>query len=378
MMKETEFKTRGFIRMITAILLILLLPVRTGAAVRAPQSGLHPAAEFQLTMLDVGQGLSILCESDGEYLLYDGGGRNSSSYVVSYLKKHGIEKLRYIIASHYDEDHIAGLIGVLNTTEVGMVLAPHYEVDTSIYQSFKGMIARKDVQEMHPAAGTLLEFGNASCRVIGPVSEDALNENNHSLAVSIEAGDFRAVLTGDAEYEEEQEIVDAGLVPQCDLYVVGHHGSASSSSYALLDAMQAAAAFISVGEDNSYGHPAEKTLSALQSREMEIYRSDLQGEVTCYAAEGTYWFSEEETADNAAADRSSEEQTAADRALDEQTTAGGEASEQTYILNTNTRKFHYPDCRSVKQMKDHNKQEFTGTREELLEMGYESCGNCMP
>ena len=70
---------------------------------------------FSMTMLDVGQGLALLIEADGHYMLYDGGGQSRSSYVVSYLRQHGVTELDYMVASHYDEDHISGLIGVMNT-----------------------------------------------------------------------------------------------------------------------------------------------------------------------------------------------------------------------------------------------------------------------
>lgn len=88
-----------------------------------------------ITMLDVGQGLSVLVESDGEYMLYDGGGRHSSRYVVSYLKNKGIDSLKDIVISHFDEDHCAGIVGVLNNFPVQQIYMPNYSTDTKIYSS---------------------------------------------------------------------------------------------------------------------------------------------------------------------------------------------------------------------------------------------------
>ena len=70
----------------------------------------HAAQPFELYLLDVGQGQSVLIEADGHYMLLDGGGRSSSSFVVSYLKQQGIERFDYIALSHYDEDHMSGLV----------------------------------------------------------------------------------------------------------------------------------------------------------------------------------------------------------------------------------------------------------------------------
>lgn len=114
---------------------------------------------FSLTMLDVGQGLSVLVQADGEYLLYDGGGRGASSYVVAYLQQHGVTELEWLVASHYDEDHVSGLVGVLHTTPVKKALMPDYTTDTQIYQSMQNALAEKAVTVTYPAQGDTFSLG---------------------------------------------------------------------------------------------------------------------------------------------------------------------------------------------------------------------------
>lgn len=116
-------------------------------------------ALFSLTMLDVGQGLSVLVQADGEYLLYDGGGRGASSYVVAYLQQHGVTELEWLVASHYDEDHVSGLVGVLHTTPVKKALMPDYTTDTQIYQSLQNALAEKAVTVTYPAQGDTFSLG---------------------------------------------------------------------------------------------------------------------------------------------------------------------------------------------------------------------------
>ena len=94
------------------------------------------STDFEVHFLNVGQGLSVLVRSDDHALLYDGGNREASSYVVSYLQRHGIYDLDYLIASHYDADHISGLIGALYTCRVNTVLGPDYVHDSATYDSF--------------------------------------------------------------------------------------------------------------------------------------------------------------------------------------------------------------------------------------------------
>lgn len=199
-------------------------------------SNREDGAPFSLTMLDVGQGLSILVQADGEYLLYDGGGRGASSYVVAYLQQHAVTELEWLEASHYDEDHISGLVGVLHTTPVEQALMPDYTTDTQIYQSLQTVLGEKNVPVIHPAKGDTFSLGEAEIQVVGPQNYDYDSDNDESLCLRICYGDFQCLLTGDAEQDAEQDMVASGQDLTCDLYVVGHHGSSSSTSEELLDA----------------------------------------------------------------------------------------------------------------------------------------------
>lgn len=155
-------------------------------------SNREDGAPFSLTMLDVGQGLSILVQADGEYLLYDGGGRGASSYVVAYLQQHAVTELEWLAASHYDEDHISGLVGVLHTTPVEQALMPDYTTDTQIYQSLQTVLGEKNVPVIHPAKGDTFSLGEAEIQVVGPQNYDYDSDNDESLCLRICYGDFQA------------------------------------------------------------------------------------------------------------------------------------------------------------------------------------------
>ena len=102
--------------------------------------------------LDVGQGLSILVQSEGQNLLYDGGPRSASSYVVSYLQEQNVSEIDYLISSHYDEDHVSGLIGCLNAFQVDNVIGADYIHDSSLYGSL-WMQWQHGLEVQHPAVG---------------------------------------------------------------------------------------------------------------------------------------------------------------------------------------------------------------------------------
>ena len=325
-------------------------------------------APFSLTMLDVGQGLSVLVQADGKYLLYDGGGRGTSSYVVAYLQQHDVTKLEWLAASHYDEDHISGLVGVLHTTPVEQALMPDYTTDTQIYQSLQTVLGEKNVPVIYPAQGDTFSLGEAEIQVVGLQNYVYDSDNDKSLCLRICYGDFQCLLTGDAEQDAEQDMVASRQDLTCDLYVVGHHGSSSSTSEELLDAATPAYAFLSVGEDNPYGHPTAQTLNALQQYGVTLFRTDQQGEVTVYSDGQQCWFSTEPCKDWSTGNQSIPEEPLA-------TTVPQTAQ---YVLNTHTKKFHFPDCPSVDQMSEKNKEFTDASRDELIARGYTACGRCNP
>lgn len=189
-------------------------PAVTPAISAVPEeTGVPPTVEyaadapFSLTMLDVGQGLSVLIKADGEYLLYDGGGRGASSYVVAYLQQHSVTELAWLAASHYDEDHISGLVGVLYTTPVEQALMPDYTTVTQIYQSLQNVLKEKSVPVIYPVQGDTFSLGGAEIQVVGPQNYDYDSDNDKSLCLRICYGDFSCLLTGDAEQDAEHDMV---------------------------------------------------------------------------------------------------------------------------------------------------------------------------
>ncbi len=351
------------------------------------------AQPFELHLLDVGQGQGILVEADGQYMLIDGGGRESSSYVISYLRQQGIENLDFIAVSHYDEDHMSGVIGALNVFPVKMLLVPSYRGEGDLYQSFATAALSNGTVIYHPQAGEKFQLGGALVEVVGPVRTDYEAENDRSLALKVTYGNLSCLICGDAEQQGETDMVDAGYDLSANVYVANHHGSKSSSSERFLDAISPSYALISCGRDNSYGHPAQETLQRFQDRGVEIYRTDLQGTVILSCDGSSFWFSQDpcqdwtpgtyqpqgDSADSF--DYTDSSDSSDPSGSPDSSDSSGSFDQQariTYVINTNTRKFHYPTCNSVLQMKQSNRMDTDLSREDLIAQGYEPCGNCRP
>ena len=237
------------------------------------------SSEFRLHMLNVGEGLSILIQDGEKYALYDGGDAESSSYVVAYLEKQKVEKLEYVIVSHYDADHLNGIIGVLHAFTTETILEPDYVQENDLYKSYDGAAGTSKAKRIHPKQGDSYQLDKAGFTVVGPVNYDAQDVNDRSIAIEIEYGDIRILVCADAGEKEELEILNSTDSLKSDVYVIDHHGGSNSSTDLFLGNVKPKYALLSCGKDNGYGHPAERVLESLKKLNCELYRTDVQGEI---------------------------------------------------------------------------------------------------
>lgn len=323
--------------------------------------------ELEVHFINVGQADAALVKCEGRYMLIDGGNKEDSSLIYAYLKEQGAEHLDYVVCSHAHEDHSGGLAGALNYASVGTVYAPVKEYDTDAYRDFVKYVEKQGKDITVPSAGEEFRLGNADCKIlaVNTVPDDC---NNTSIVMKVTYGESSFLFTGDAETVVEKSILNAGYDVKSSVLKVPHHGSDTSMGYQFLREVMPEYAIISVGEENSYGHPNEGALSKLRDAEAKAYRTDLQGHIIA-KSDGknvTITVQKNEGADTlkgAGAGSKNEAQT--------ENTKG-------YVLNTNTKKFHYPSCKSVSQMSEKNKGISEESRETLIGSGYSSCGNCKP
>lgn len=351
---------------------------------------------FEIFYLDVGQGDAACVLCDGHAMMIDGGNNSESSLIYSFLRSHEITYLDYIVASHPDADHIGGLSGALNYADVGTAYCTVTEHDTETFKDFTKYLGKRGRTITVPEQGETFYLGCAKVVIMYPEPGVAKSDNT-SIALRIEYGDTSFFFTGDCENEDEPAITSSGFELKSDVLKVAHHGSKYATGAALLDAVKPSYAVISVGGDNTYGHPTEDVLTRLHSDSVTLYRTDIQGDVHCVSDGTTITFDVERNADfdtylaaggykNYLKELEAREtQPPTTEQLPDRTTPGNEdpietEARVTYIvnINRNSQKFHYPDCPSVGQMKEENKWYFTGTREELIEMGYSPCGRCHP
>lgn len=228
--------------------------------------------------IDVGQGDATLITCDGHHMLIDAGGNDKGTYVQDYLQRQGVEHLDYAIGTHPDADHIGGLDVILYKFDTDLVMMPDYEKDTRTYDDVIQTIKNRTQKLKVPEPGQSYKLGNAVFTVVAPNKKYG-DGNNNSIVLVLQNGRNRFLFTGDAELEAEKDILFAGWDIAADVYKVGHHGSACSSSEAFLEAVGASCGVISVGTGNSYGHPDAGTLKRLTENGMQIIRTDEKGTI---------------------------------------------------------------------------------------------------
>lgn len=342
---------------------------RAGAAQATGNTGIAQAGTLTVTWLDVGQGDAAVIQCGGQSMLIDGGKPEKSSYIYAWLQQHGFSYLDVIVATHVDADHIGGLPGALNYASVGTAYCPETTGTTETFQSFVKYLAQRGKQITVPTAGETFALGGAQIQILGPLHR-AEDSNDNSIVLKVSFGATSFLFTGDAERAEEQDLLNSGVNLQSTVLKVGHHGSDTSTSYPFLRAVAPQYAVISVGAGNSYGHPTEAVLSRLRDAGVTTFRTDMQGEITAISDGQTINFS---TAKNAVAIASANAGGGnADGAAGAGTTAG------SYVLNTNSHKFHLPSCSSVETISPKNRKDVNESREQIIREGYAPCKRCNP
>ncbi|MGN0158367.1 MAG: ComEC/Rec2 family competence protein [Brotaphodocola sp.] len=329
--------------------------VEAGEESRADETAEGHETGLAVHFIDVGQADSALVLCDGKSMLIDGGNAADSSLIYSYLKDLSVDYLDYIVCTHAHEDHVGGLSGALNYAKIGTALAPVTDYNSKVFKNFVKYVEEQGMEITVPTAGDSFALGSARVDVLGPINPSD-DPNNTSIVLKVTYGDTSFLFTGDAEREEEQDILDAGYPLKSTVLKVGHHGSDTSTSYPFLREVMPEYGVISVGKGNSYGHPTEDTLSRLRDADVTVYRTDELGHIVC-VSDGTNveFFSGAEAA-----------------------STGRTALACDYVLNKNSMKMHLPSCKYAAEISEKNKEYYTGSRETLIEQGYVPCGSCKP
>ncbi len=240
---------------------------------------------FAVHFIDVGQADAALVMCDGKTMLIDGGNKADSDLIYTYLQKQGVKHIDYMVATHAHEDHVGGLAGALTYATVGTVYCTVKSYDTQAFKNFASKVESRGAEITIPTAGTKFMLGSAEVTILGPITPKC-DGNNTSIVLRIVYGERSFLFTGDMERNGEMDLIEAGVTLKSDVLKVGHHGSDTSSTYPFIREVMPTYGIISVGAGNSYGHPMESVLSRYRDAEVQLFRTDMQGDIICTCTDG--------------------------------------------------------------------------------------------
>lgn len=234
------------------------------------------SSNLKIYYLDVGQADSTLLINNGKTMLIDTGNYDDSKFVIGYLNNLGIKKIDYLIGTHPHEDHIGSMASIIKNFDIDKIYMPDVVTTTSFFENVLIEVKNKGYFIKTPKEGDSFNLGEAVVDVLY-LDNDEDNFNDDSIILRVRFGSNKFLFMGDASSKVEERILNKNL--SADILKVGHHGSSTSTSDEFLKYVNPKYAIISVGKNNSYGHPSELVLKRLNDKNISILRTDECGTI---------------------------------------------------------------------------------------------------
>jgi competence protein ComEC len=243
--------------------------------------GCLPKAQPILSVhfINVGQGDSILIDIGDTEVLIDGG--EKSPGIAGYIRPYVQGKLEAIVATHPHEDHIGGLIEVIQQFEVSTIWINGDNSTSNTYANFLSLANAEHISVYEARRGNSIQAGELTLLILNPGQPLTMDANNNSIVLTLRYGNTDFLFTGDAGFSAEVEMLadSTTSLPDIDILKVGHHGSYSSTSQDFLTVIRPEVAIYEAGTGNSYGHPHKETINRLKANGVTIYGTDKNGSI---------------------------------------------------------------------------------------------------
>src|SRR3989344_3467211 len=253
------------------------------------------STQLEITLADVGQGDAILIKTPkNQTMLIDGGPNNKVLEKLGEYLPPLAKRIDIVLLTHPHADHVVGLIEILRRYEIGAVILSGADLKTEVYSEFLKTVKEKNIPVIIAEAGEAIRFDqNLEFDILSPAKSESLvfnkksegfgsagnDVNDTSIVGKLIFKDFSIMLTGDATFKIENQLLAYGENLKSDILKAGHHGSKYSSSLQFLKLISPKAAIIEVGAKNRYGHPSPAALSRLKMINASIFRTDLNGDI---------------------------------------------------------------------------------------------------
>lgn len=244
-----------------------------------------PVRGLEVTFLDVGQGDGICLRTSEYNMLVDGGSSDEKKlgtyFMEPFFKSEAVTRIDYAWVSHGDQDHINGLVSMLQESRdirVENLMLPVLGRDDAVYEPLCSLVRECGGKVYWIGTGDVLELGEMKITCLYPGVEDtAADRNEQSMALKVDYGEFHLILTGDMSENGERKLLEdkrmSGLLPDTQVLKLAHHGSRFSNSVQWLEVVNPRWAVVSYGKGNRYGHPHEEVRERLTERDILLWET---------------------------------------------------------------------------------------------------------
>lgn len=241
---------------------------------------------FSVHIIDVGQGDSIFIQTlEDKHILIDAGDEEAEHTVYSYLKRRGVKKIDVLIATHPDTDHIGSMDYIIDKFKISHFYMPDAKTDSEAFYNLLDSCRDKNLKIEYLTKGDVLKIDSSTTMEILSPSTITDKNNLNSIVSLLNYKGYEFLFTGDAEKENESEILSSCNLPDIEFLKAGHHGSSSSSTDEFIAKLKPEAVAISCGYNNDYGHPHRSVLDTFRENGSVVYRTDKNGTLVFYCDE---------------------------------------------------------------------------------------------
>ena len=231
---------------------------------------------LEVHILDVGQADSILITTGDSNMLIDAGNNEDGKKIVSYIKSLNIDSFDYVVGTHPHEDHIGGMDDVIKEFNINNYMMPEKLSTSNTFEDVLDALLEKNLSYTVPKINSEYTLGDAIIKIIY-IGDDSNNANDSSIVIKLIYGENSFLFMADASTSVEKKILNSDI--QSDVLKLGHRRYEYSTSDVFLQQVNPKYAAISVGKNNIYDHPKKVTLDKLNSKNIKVYRTDLDGTI---------------------------------------------------------------------------------------------------
>lgn len=259
-------------------------------------------SNLDIHFIDVGQGdATLIVTSYNKKILVDGGGSEFSNFdvgeqiLIPYLLNRRIKKLDFVFISHFDSDHVGGILSILEKINVQKIIIPKQFEFSENYRKFINIIMKRKINVQVVLSGDRLKIeNNLYFDILYPKEEQIVENvlNNNSMVMKLNFGNFSMLFTGDIEKIAERDMINNlnSNILKSDVLKIAHHGSKTSTTDEFIRKVLPDIALIGVGKNNSFGHPSSEVIERLEKLNVKVYRTDQKGEIKIEASQNGKYF----------------------------------------------------------------------------------------